>query len=344
MDFQAEEDYMSMSQSVSQSASTDEILSGDEEQAETKRITMDGITYALSDYDYTATLVDCSLEVKKFEVPSNFQIGDDFYTVKDIGPRAFKNTKIEEISFRGDCSISSFARDSLFCHTLKTVVFPYQLRKLDQGWCSFTINLLNIDLSQTDKHFVFDDGVLYDRKKSVLYFCSRKKSSVIIPSSVKIIAAYAFEQCRRLETVKFEDQSCLEEIQPWAFSRSHLRSINVPKTVKEIHCNAFFWCKRLREVNFEEGSLLVEIHHAAFKETPLSEITLPIQTSKIGKGAFQNCTNLKELSIYHHGDLYTDKNAFKNVNEDFVLNISTQTKLLGKGYLEHSEKVHQFNE
>lgn len=340
MEYQVEDESID---SLYQSASDEELVSDDENRSEIKRITIDGIQYALFD-DNTATIIDCNFSGKNFEVPSNLEDDDEFYIINEISPKALKNTKIEEISFRGDCSISFFGRDSLFCHSLKKISFPIQLNRLEQGWCSFTIKLSDIDIGESNKHFSFENGILYDHKKTILYFCSRKKSSVVIPSTVKIISSYAFEQCRRLETVTFEDQSQLEEIQPWAFSRSHIRSINIPKTVKEIHCNAFFWCKRLREVNFNEDSNLNEIHHAAFKDTQITEITLPKSTTRIGKNAFQNCSFLEELTVYHKGELDIEKNAFKNVNKEFVMNVSTQTKLKGKGYLNFSDKIHQFDD
>lgn len=339
-----EYDY-SVSQSASQSQSqSEEDYSSNEYQMEPKKVTRDGVTYLLSEYDYTAVIIDCDVKDDIFEVPSNLEDGEDLYTIISIGPRAFKNTNIKELTFKGDSSICSFGKDSLFCHTLQAVSFPYQLMKLEPGWCYFTLNLSKIKIIEGNRFFIFDDGVLYNKKKTVLHFCSRKKKAITIPSSVKKIASYAFEQCRKLESVQFEDQSSLEEIQSWAFSRSHIRSITVPKNVTNIHSNAFFWCKRLRELKFEDGSQLLNIHHAAFKDTLLSNVTLPETTSTISKNAFQNCNNLSSLKIFHHGDLFIDKGAFKGVNENFVLEIHTKTELKGNGYQTFLEKIHRYND
>ncbi len=116
---------------------------------------------------------------------------------------------------------------------------------------------------------------------------------VIIPfeidgAVVTYIAEEAFYQCSDLQVV--EIPKGVEEIGPWAFAETDLKSISIPKSVKKIDEAAFYRCKKLEIVNLLNG--VEEIARGAFSETALKEITIPNSVIVVGESAFSYCTQL----------------------------------------------------
>lgn len=101
---------------------------------------------------------------------------------------------------------------------------------------------------------------------------------VVIPSSVEEIDDYAFEKCRKLESVLFEDGSLLQVIGNGAFKGcSRLKSITIPSSVEKIGDLAFMDCNRLESVVFDGDSVLIEIGCHTFADCySLRSITLPL--------------------------------------------------------------------
>lgn len=83
--------------------------------------------------------------------------------------------------------------------------------------------------------------------------------TIKIPKSVKYIKDGAFYGCRNLETISFEKNSLLENIENFAFyDCSKLSSMFLPKFARDIKSSAFFNCKNLNKIIIEaESSLIV---------------------------------------------------------------------------------------
>ncbi|OHS93793.1 hypothetical protein TRFO_02300 [Tritrichomonas foetus] len=293
-------------------------------------ITVGDFTYDIFS-DSTATIVGCHTKEKIIDIPSAVLYEDDLFIIKDIGPRIFENTEVEEIAFLGDSSVNTLKRDVFFSKTLKKVTLPLMIEKLECGWCNFTLSLNEIAIDDNHPSFIVENGTLYKKDKTILYFVPRKTRSFIVPSSVKIIAAYAFEQCRRIRKIEFEPNSNLEHLYPWAFSHSRLKTITLPKSLKTIGYDAFFYCKKLREVEFEADCKLKEVLYGAFKDSSIEEIELPPTVVKIGQSAFENCEYLKNVKLYSDHEVKIWKKAFLYTHHNFKLEILASTKLSGNG-------------
>ena len=73
---------------------------------------------------------------------------------------------------------------------------------------------------------------------------------ISIPSSVKSIGRSAFYNCPKLESVSFEKESKLTEINNSVFKHCReLKSISVPSSVKSIGRSAFLNCSKLESVS-----------------------------------------------------------------------------------------------
>ena len=296
-----------------------------------QRVTYNDAIYDIPEDNEIAILVECLSEDSEFEVPSNIEFDNSTYIVSKITPNAFKNSKIKKLRFAGDTSISVLKKESIRSQELEYLRLPFQLGKLDFAWCSSTPNLKEISINENNNHFIVEDDALYDTEKTILYFVSRNKRHFTVPKTVKIIASYAMEQCRKLVKVDFEEDSILEEILPWAFAHSRIKSILLPKSLKTISYDAFFYCKRLTEVQFEDGCALKNILYGAFKDTSLKEITLPPTVAKIGASAFENCENLSSVTLLKEGSVEILKKAFQNVDKQFRLTLSNATQPFGNG-------------
>ena len=90
--------------------------------------------------------------------------------------------------------------------------------------------------------------------------------TVNIPSSVKRIETYAFNECRELKNVTILEG--VNEIGYSAFAATALETVYIPSSVKSIEEYAFYECRELKDVTISEG-----VEH-------------------IGMLAFNNCQNI----------------------------------------------------
>jgi len=140
------------------------------------------------------------------------------------------------------------------------------------------------------------------------YKCTTIKS-VLIPTKIINIREKAFRDSK-LEEVKFEDGSQLEEIGVSAFYRTKIISIVIPTTIINILDRAFF-DSQLEEVVFENGSQLHTIRQGVFYGTKIKKIEIPSSVKKINPNAFYQ-SDLEEVKFENGSLLETiGSGAFK---------------------------------
>jgi hypothetical protein len=119
--------------------------------------------------------------------------------------------------------------------------------------------------------------------------------SIFIPSSVQILGANSFQNCKSLESVTFGISSRLETIGEAAFNGCcSLTSICIPAACESIGCVAFGaerfdyqYCKSLQSVKFESGSRLTSIGRRAFDGCSALEcFDIPASVLVLGFGCF----------------------------------------------------------
>ena len=76
---------------------------------------------------------------------------------------------------------------------------------------------------------------------------------IFIPKSVTIIKEHAFEDCKNLKEVVFEEGSKLEKIGYDCFNSSGLEEITLPRTLKNVGFDTFTGCKDLKTIYVEDG-------------------------------------------------------------------------------------------
>jgi hypothetical protein len=124
--------------------------------------------------------------------------------------------------------------------------------------------------------------------------------SIVVPSSVVILAKSSFCECGSLGFVIFESGSQLERIEEPAFDRSGLRSIIIPSSAIVLAKSSFYCCKSLDYVLFEHGSRLERIEESAFDRSGLEWIVIPSSVVLLGKTSFLACERL-EFVMFESG-------------------------------------------
>lgn len=134
-------------------------------------------------------------------------------------------------------------------------------------------SLAEIIVDPDNDAFSSENGVLFDKEKTTILFCSRNKvGDYSIPNSVKSIGIRAFSSCTKLT------------------------SITIPKDVYSIGYQAFYYCTGLTNIILPETVKYIDAE--AFNLcTGLTEITLPDDLVYVGKYAFGSCKNLLNITI-----------------------------------------------
>ena len=152
---------------------------------------------------------------------------------------------------------------------------------------------------------------------------------VIFPEGLKRIEYAAFNECRGLETVQWNDDleeigdsafrcttslkeailpESLKTLEYGAFENSGVETVRLPAGLTAISGVCFYNCQQLKTVELTDGVDTIEdgAFHCC---TALEEITLPDSVRWVRSSAFSQCTSLKRISL-PEGLKELDKTAF----------------------------------
>jgi hypothetical protein len=229
--------------------------------------------------------------------------------VKDILHNAFFGcTSLTTINVADD-NTAYTSQDGVLYNKDKTFLHTYPSGKTN---ASFTIpnsvtsigsatflcaSLTAINVTDFNSAYTAEDGVLYNKEKTVLhtYPSGKTASSFIIPDSVTSIGNNSFRECTNLESVTIPDS--VTGIGTLAFCCcTKLASVTIGNGVTEIGYGAFYGCSSLKNVNIPNSvtGILVD---AFFGCTGLESVIISNNVTSIGHNVFRECTNLASISI-----------------------------------------------
>lgn len=157
------------------------------------------------------------------------------------------------------------------CRGLQYIYIPARVKYIGPGAFSDT-SLNDIEIDSDNKIYRSVDNVIYTKDMSELIYCPQKKTSIAIPSGVKIIGEDAFYSTSITSINLPEGVEIIGDF-AFGFSSCSLRNINLPSTLKSIGEGAFKCCTGLGMIDIPEG------------------------VSAIGEQAFSDCYGLWEVNI-----------------------------------------------
>ena len=171
--------------------------------------------------------------------------------VTSIGDDAFRYcSSLASISIPS--SVTSIGYDAFRdCSSLTSVSIPEDVTSI--GWSAFSgcSSLANIEVAENNPNYSSENGVLYNKNKTVLirYAIGKSDTEFIIPGSVTNIGKHAFEDCSSLTSVSIPEG--VTSIGDDAFSRcSSLTSVSIPSSVTSIGDYAFWDCSSLADIYY----------------------------------------------------------------------------------------------
>ena len=235
-------------------------------------------------------------------------------------------------------TLGSRAFDS--CAFVKSVSFGKNT-KLTDDWFSSGYNTEVINVADSNPYYTADDGVLYNKNKSILIKCPPSKKftgKYVVPNTVTEIAMEAFAN----SSIKEIDLSeSLSKLGAAAFKETDLREIALPNALKTISKYTFMNCTNL--TNVKVGNETVKIADDAFFGCPnLTEITLPKTISEISTKALGfyksggKTVKSTDFTVYGYtysaAENYAAENNFKfiSIGENPIVNTDTLQLINGE--------------
>lgn len=191
------------------------------------------------------------------------------------------------------------------CTTLKHIVLPKHLKKINQNAFNGCTSLTTIQLPNsitTIGYYAFANCTSLD--------------SIIIPNNITELNYKIFENCTNLKYVELPNS--LTSVPRYLFSGcSSLESIVLPDNYTSINERAFFNCTNLKHIKFSD--ILNTIGNYAFANcTSLDSINIPNSITKLGSNVFQNCTSLKQVALPNNINAIPKRTFYKCSSLDSI--------------------------
>ncbi len=227
--------------------------------------------------------------------------------------------------------VISFGKHAFYnCRCLERIVIPSSVKIIENNPFS---NLPKLRLENQSPHFIFKDGVLFNKTMGTLFYVEQTREDFFldVPDGVRIIGRHAFYNCSNIREVILPKTLTSIGYNPFAgcsslylinnsphfvyhdgalynktmtelifYSTSRLaKEFVVPDTVRKIGRSAFYGNQHLLKIHLPQGIKIIE--RSAFANcTMLSHINIPDSVTTISEWAFCNCTNLFHLELACH--------------------------------------------
>ncbi len=249
---------------------------------------------------------------------------DDIY---GIGEYAFAMSALESIEIPEtvkEIGAGAFA----LSNSLKSVSIGRFTADIAHNAFSYCDSLTELTIASKNKNYAAVDGMILNKKKTLLISGAAAGGDIVIPATVKKLSAYAFEGNHKITSV---DLGTLIKAIPedTFYDCTALEKIVIGKAVTKISGNPFKYCTSLKSFEVDEentkyrgagpilysktgktlyaypsakGSLALPsavktIGEYAFCGSGLTELSIPANIKSISKGAFYDCAELEEVTF-----------------------------------------------
>ena len=178
------------------------------------------------------------------------------------------------------------------------------------------VQLTNIDVAENNSYFSSENGVIYNKEKSVLLSYPSASGRVEFLDSVIRIGDYAFKNSR-------------------------IETLNIPDHITSMGVGAFYNCYSLTSVESFGG--VSSIPNLAFYCcTSLESITVPENIISIGSSVFDCCVNLKDVEIQGNISVIDDR-TFYNCRDMNTISIPASVTEIKDGAFLQCEALETVN-
>ena len=198
--------------------------------------------------------------------PLKYEVAGDTVTIKDCKETASGPLAIPSI-YEGK-PVNSIGDWAFYaCTKLTRVTIPDSVTGIGYAAFSKCVRLKSIDVGEGNTEYSSEDGVLFDKNKTVLiHFPAGRGGHYTIPDGVTSIGDHAFIQCARLTSVTIPDS--VTSIGALAFRDCYgLKSVRIPDSITKIKMGAFSDCSNLTSIIFE-GNAPFSFSVDAFSSVP----------------------------------------------------------------------------
>jgi len=184
------------------------------------------------------------------------------------------------------------------------------------GVCAFAdcSSLMSIDVESNNKNYSSENGVLFDKTKTILiqYPASKTDITYTISNSVITIGDGAFSLSSNLTSVTIGNS--VTTIGRWAFnSCNSLTSLTIGNSVTTILWGAFAGCSSLTSVVIPNNVTTIE-GNAFYVCSSLTSVIIGSSVTTIGEWAFIACQMLNSITIFNSEPIVINSNVFQDVN------------------------------
>ena len=124
------------------------------------------------------------------------------------------------------------------------------------------------------------------------FYMDNSLSSMHISSEIQMVNVSAFQHCKNLTQVTFDEG--VKRIDIDAFAYSGIEEVFMPDSIEFINRRAFSFCSKLKRVKLPEN--IKEIRRDLFlKCVSLGSITIPETVTRLEQGAFFSCGSLTDV-------------------------------------------------
>lgn len=236
-----------------------------------------------------STYIASSAEVT---IPSVVYNNEVIYEVTAIGNAAFEGSDATKINIPETVtSIEEYA--FAYCSELTSISIPKNVTNIGNKAFRRCDNLATIEVDNNNKYYLSENGVLYNKEKTMLikYPVKKQGNSFSIPNGVTSIEFGAFENCENLISVTIPNSVIY--IKDYAFdSCENLSSITIPNSVTYIGESAFGECLNLKTIDVP-NSITYLGDYAFWDCESLTSINIPNNITYIPEGAYARCPWMK---------------------------------------------------
>lgn len=157
---------------------------------------------AVSEANYSGDIV----------IPQTVEISGNTYIVTSISDYAFRGCK-EVTSINIPNTVTSFGAYAMAGCSYKEIILPNRVMDIGIG-SLHTETLENIIVSEDNTYFTSEDGILYNKEKTILYQypCAKKTDICVIPEGVRKFVSSSFSG---LQAQELDLPSTLEWLADW---------------------------------------------------------------------------------------------------------------------------------